>query len=249
MTGIYKIENLKNQKKYIGQSIDINFRWKRHKQAAYNKNSKSYEYPLYRAIRKYGIENFSFEIIEECEVDNLNDREVYWISYFNSFFNGYNQTLGGDNSNRIDKNIVLKIFYLLENTKMKHADIANECGVSSEMVQGINTGRYWYIQSKIYPIQQRKNKDKINKCIDCGTEISKKAIRCNNCENKRRFSENTKKNRPDKKILNNLIHNYTFLEIGKMFNVSDNAVRKWCKSYGLPYKYRDLHPTQEKEFA
>lgn len=73
-TGIYKIENLINHKCYIGQSVKIEQRWKNHKITAKNLNDKNYDNPLYRAIRKYGIENFSFEIIEECSVNELNNR-------------------------------------------------------------------------------------------------------------------------------------------------------------------------------
>ena len=91
--GIYKIENLINHKIYIGQSVNIEKRWQKHKSAVFNKNDKGYEYPLYRAIRKYGIDNFSFSIIEKCSDLELNDREVYWIDYYNSFFEGYNQSI------------------------------------------------------------------------------------------------------------------------------------------------------------
>lgn len=59
-TGIYKIQNLINGKIYIGQSKNIEKRWLRHKTTAFNKNDHSYNLPLYRAIRKYGLENFSF---------------------------------------------------------------------------------------------------------------------------------------------------------------------------------------------
>ena len=63
MTGIYKITNLINNKIYIGQSVDIKKRWATHKRQAFIKG-KEYDKYLYRAIRKYGIDNFSFEIIE-----------------------------------------------------------------------------------------------------------------------------------------------------------------------------------------
>ena len=67
MKGIYKITNLINGNIYIGQSIDIENRFKTHKSRAFNENEREYEKPLYQAFRKYGLENFSFEIIEECE--------------------------------------------------------------------------------------------------------------------------------------------------------------------------------------
>lgn len=92
MVGIYKITNTINGKCYIGQSRDIYARWKKHLYAYKN----SPDYKLYRAFKKYGISKFIFEIIEECEIDKLNEREIYWISQYNSFNNGYNMTLGGE---------------------------------------------------------------------------------------------------------------------------------------------------------
>lgn len=92
--GIYKITNLINNKVYIGQSIQLKERWQQHL------TSKK-KYIIYEAFKKYGIENFSFEVIEYCSPDNLNEREKYWISYYHSFIgdpecHGYNMTLGGD---------------------------------------------------------------------------------------------------------------------------------------------------------
>jgi group I intron endonuclease len=69
MIGIYKITNIINNHCYIGQSRNIQKRWKNHISASHNCNEKSYEYPLYRAIRKYGVENFSFDILEETTVE------------------------------------------------------------------------------------------------------------------------------------------------------------------------------------
>lgn len=95
MIGIYKITNKINGKIYIGQSVDIFYRWKAHSKCL----GKS-EYPLYNDMEKYGIENFTFEILELCTKENLSDRERYYIEKFNSYIyyensNGYNITLGG----------------------------------------------------------------------------------------------------------------------------------------------------------
>lgn len=94
MVGIYKITNQLNQKCYIGQSINIYVRWQQH--IIESKSNRNFS-KFYNAIRKYGIENFSFEVIEECEKNQqiLNEREVYWISYYNSYNDGYNSTRGG----------------------------------------------------------------------------------------------------------------------------------------------------------
>lgn len=72
MIGIYKITNTVNNKKYIGQSINIIDRWREHRQRA----SNGTEY-LYQAIRKYGIQNFVFEVLEECLIEDLNLKEKY----------------------------------------------------------------------------------------------------------------------------------------------------------------------------
>lgn len=72
MIGIYKITNTVNNKKYIGQSINIIDRWREHRQRANNGT----EY-LYQAIRKYGIQNFVFEVVEECLIEDLNLKEKY----------------------------------------------------------------------------------------------------------------------------------------------------------------------------
>jgi group I intron endonuclease len=69
--GIYKITNKINNNYYIGSSIDINNRWKNHIKAVKNNSS----YPIHRAIRKYGVENFNFEIIELCDKNELLHKE------------------------------------------------------------------------------------------------------------------------------------------------------------------------------
>lgn len=98
MVGIYKIENQINRKVYIGLSLDISKRWTTHISTAKNKNAKEYHYPLYRAIRKYGVDNFTFAVLEETEKNYLllEKREKFWIESYDSFNNGYNQINGGN---------------------------------------------------------------------------------------------------------------------------------------------------------
>lgn len=96
---IYKITNLKNNKKYIGQTIKERpaDRYNQHKYlATHLQQEKGVSY-LHRAMNKHGLENFSFEIIEQIDNTELNIRQQYWIQYYNSVIpNGYNITLGGD---------------------------------------------------------------------------------------------------------------------------------------------------------
>lgn len=96
MQGIYKITNNINNKSYIGKSNNIEERWQSHLRPSSWKVEPNK--PLYRAFKKYGIENFSFTVIEELlDYNNdCNEREKYWIQYFNTYIDGYNATLGGD---------------------------------------------------------------------------------------------------------------------------------------------------------
>ena len=245
--GIYKIENLINHKIYIGQSVNIEKRWEKHKTVAFNKNDKSYEYPLYRAFRKYGIENFSFSIIEECSELDLNDKEKYWVDYYNSFFNGYNQSMGGDSTHNVhNKETILGIIKYLETTTLVQREIATKWNISEEMVQGINTGRYWH-HNREYPIRKIQRKyPKHNYCIDCGKEIFRTSTRCNICESKRRASENILP--VTREELKQLIRTTPFTRIGEQFGVSDNAIRKWCDKVNLPRKATEIKKYTDEEW-
>lgn len=75
--GIYKITNLINSKSYIGQSKNIEHRWQMHRVNAFNQNSEVYNYPIYCAMRKYDLNNFTFTILEICTEAELDDREIY----------------------------------------------------------------------------------------------------------------------------------------------------------------------------
>lgn len=91
---IYKITNNINNKVYIGKTEgDIGLRWQQH---IYNM-SYGIQYHLYNAMRKYGLENFSFEILEsDLSKDELSQKEIEYIKLYNSLENGYNMTIGGD---------------------------------------------------------------------------------------------------------------------------------------------------------
>lgn len=97
---IYKATNLVNGKIYIGQTIDFKRRKRKHLSDS-KKNDFKDTSVFHKAIRKYGESNFSWEIIEEVPSEELKEREIYWIQFFDSYIEhnkGYNMTLGGDNA-------------------------------------------------------------------------------------------------------------------------------------------------------
>ena len=97
------------------------------------------------------------------------------------------------------------------------------------------TGRNNKKRKKYIPVEIRKKYKKI--CPVCNiNEISKNSKMCMDCRRK----EN-RKNIPPKEELSRLIYTMPFVKIGEKYNVSDNAVRKWCKGYGLPFRYGELH--------
>ena len=181
--GIYRITNKINGKKYIGQSVNIEKRWTNEIASAFNENSASFSYPLSRAFRKYGIQNFSFEVVQECSLSELNDAEMNWIQKENSFMNGYNQTLGGDSFSSAKSESVKQVFDYLFNSDITQKQISELCDISEEMVQGINTGRYWHSDFIDYPIRKKIVSVKLCRC--CGKEVSNNSEFCSDCYKKK----------------------------------------------------------------
>lgn len=87
-TGIYKITNIENQMCYIGQAANIAERWKQHIKRGIGAEAPTRN-KLYPAMLEFGVENFTFEIVEEVERSKLNDREDYWQEYFHAKDFGY----------------------------------------------------------------------------------------------------------------------------------------------------------------
>ena len=85
---------------------------------------------------------------------------------------------------------------------------------------------------------------KKNVCIDCGKEISKKATRCKSCA----ISFRQDSRAPSREKLKELIRSKSFVQIGKDFGVTDNAVRKWCKYYGLPFRVIDIKSISDEDW-
>jgi len=162
---IYKITNRINNKVYIGQTNNIRNRWNEHKRNGSSKELGN-NYKLYNAMNKYGINIFDFEIIEG-PITNYNEREKYWISFYNSFTNGYNMTIGGEDppilkgensclckySDEIINNIQKD---LIENLK-SFDEISKEYNISKEYLSIINRGFARYNSQYKYPLRKANN--------------------------------------------------------------------------------------------
>lgn len=247
MTGIYKITNILNGKVYIGQSQDINRRWKEHRYRAFQSNAQQYEGYLYRAIRKYGIDNFTFEILEECKIADLDEKEKYYIDLYDSYKNGYNETAGGQGTigrGKLTDEEVSQIIDLLKNSSILQLDIAKQFNVSKDAITDINLGHFRKRDDIDYPI--RKNKNKSKACQKCGKPLTNdsKTGFCLSCLGEQR----RKVERPTREELKDLIRSSPFVVIGKQFGVTDGAIRKWCKTENLPYRKRDINAYSDEEW-
>lgn len=130
MAYIYQITNDINGKIYIGKTeFSIEKRFKEHCTDAFkDRNEKR---PLYAAMRKYGIEHFHIELIEET--DNPEEREVFWIENKRSFKNGYNATIGGDGKKYIDYDLVISSYKEIKSI----VDTAKALNISADSVSNI----------------------------------------------------------------------------------------------------------------
>lgn len=87
-TGIYKITNIENQMCYVGQAVNVADRWKQHVKRGLGAEAPTRN-KLYPAMSQYGVENFTFELLEECAKDNLDAQEDYWQEFFHAKDFGY----------------------------------------------------------------------------------------------------------------------------------------------------------------
>jgi group I intron endonuclease len=249
MCGIYKITNIVNGKVYIGQSQNIEKRWREHRSRPFQNTEKSERNILYRAIRKYGLEFFEFSVIEECDIKDLNEREVYWIKFYKSKEPeyGYNATEGGDGTRgseiKLTDEEIKEIYLLLLETELSQQQIAEVFGVSQYHISLINRGinriqeGYTYPLRPLYFLQEKaKENATTHHCVVCGEPISRWAKKCVKCAHDRQRRVAL----PERGVLKKLIREKPFTQIGEMYNVTDNAIRKWCDSYNLPRTKKEI---------
>lgn len=132
---IYLISNDVNDKLYVGQTVQtLKKRFTGH--CCYSKSDRSDNMLIKRAIHKYGKDKFHISLIEECPIDKMNEREIYWVSYYDSYNSGYNLTKGGQSSNyfslhRLENTIDTKKFseYIKEFNPLA-IEVATHFGIS-----------------------------------------------------------------------------------------------------------------------
>ena len=142
MPYIYKITNIINKKLYIGKTNrTIKERFNEHCRDYLNRDLE--KRPLYAAMKKYGVENFIIEEIEKCSIDEVEEREKYWIEYYGSFKNGYNAILGGDGKAYIDRELVIKTYNELQEIQL----VAKKMNIDPKTVHNILQENNIYIRT------------------------------------------------------------------------------------------------------
>lgn len=162
--GIYKITNKINGKIYIGQSINIEQRWLKHK--------FKYEDPkgyFHKAVRKYGTESFIFEIVVECPKEHLNLFEIVFIRELNTMNpNGYNLTTGGTNGCSMSEQTKQK----LRDSHIGHVPSAETLKRRSESMKGKNVGSENGMYGKVSPMKGKTHTEEAKK------KMAVRAIQC-----------------------------------------------------------------------
>lgn len=218
--GIYKIENVKNNKKYIGQSVNIEQRWQRHK---YELNAqKHYNSYLQNAWNKYGENAFVFEIIEKCPRELLDNKERYWIQKNNSYENGYNLDNGGGG--------VLKYHQQYYRVIKK--------GIDENGIQ-----RYQLIKdSYLQPIFTTIFKDEADKiCIMLNdNEITENEAKNYMIQKNKKYRINQTttqlRNLGVNYLINQSSKGYTQADICHLHNISHSTMRNFLKEEGITWK-------------
>lgn len=210
---------------YVGQTVNLTERDKQHmRYDPFNINNKEYNYTLSRGVRKYGQDEYELIILQKnVSKENLNEREKYWIQYYNTYWDGYNQTPGGSNPTKpvFTNDKINQVIQMLRDQSYSYKDIIAKTGISMTHIYNINTGRRRRQKNINYPIRPSNTK---------GT----KGLKFSQQQIKKIHEEilNTKK---------------SFKQIGKEFQCSPDTIsdinRGKTKSYLLPGY---IYPLREK---
>ena len=177
---IYIIKNTINDRVYIGQSVDAEYRWNRHVwDARYENKYGMNKSVLHKAMMKYGVENFYYEVLES-QIENYDEREKYWIDFYNSMIpNGYNIAPGGqgtgaglDHPCSIFKtpDELMKCIEEIASSNKTFDNIAKKYGCNPEVISAINIGSRYKIEGMEYPLRQTRYSQDLLKQITYSLE-------------------------------------------------------------------------------
>ncbi len=176
MHNIYIIKNTENNKVYIGQTINsIEQRFKQHKGDAANGRRQS----IHNAMLKYGCDKFYIEKLEEVPSRDADGREIYWINKYNSYYGGYNETIGGEGYSLFDftdEEVVVKYEEL-----RSLEDVAKHFGCSGATISrrlakiGFNTRTLGSIQREENKIKEFNEQEIINTYLKIGSLVKTQA--------------------------------------------------------------------------
>lgn len=166
MNYIYRYTNKINGKTYVGQTNNLNRRKIEHRSAMVNNNNPVYDYPFYRALRKYGFDSFEYSVLEEIEENEnsyIDERERFWISYCNSYENGYNQSIGGQDKSHTSK---FSEEDIEEIKKMilsgsDYNTIGSKFKISKTFISNINYGFFFFEKDVSYPLYNHRLSDEV----------------------------------------------------------------------------------------
>lgn len=158
---IYKITNKINNKCYIGQTIkNAEERWKEHKSHAFGTHPNDINKTLYKAIRKYGLENFIFEVLQDNieTYEQLDKAEIYWIDFYNSFIKGYNETFGGQKYHKILPNKeIIEDYYKTRSARKTALNFGIDHSTVDDILNQNNIPRFTFRQATGQRIKISKN--------------------------------------------------------------------------------------------
>lgn len=220
--GIYKI-NFNNGKSYIGLSANVQKRLIQHLKANDN-------LPVHKAIKKYGLIDENIEILESFNTidrKKLQEREIYWIQYYDTFNAGYNLTFGGDGASEGIHNVSAKLtqqqldnlFTELIENKILIKDLAFKYNLSAEAISDINQGKRYYNNNYNYPLRP-------------DTRFTSEQMKGINGVNKPSSKFNQEQ---INEIITLLQENkLSFLEISEKFNCCENTISNINNGYHYP---------------
>lgn len=241
--GVYVITNKQTGQKYVGQTCFLHRREREHFEP---KNKKRHNIRLAEDIEKYGRKSFSFEVLEEIDDRSKRDeREIFWIDYFNSRVpHGYNIGRGGRFSCvcKISHETLLQIAQdLKEGRPAKY--ISSKYKISIQTVTDINVGRFRKeeLPNEDFPLRKFANlpegyqKKERPHCPACGREMDYGSQKCSVCTFAEREEEiyGSSGEKLKEELKAHLLQKCNFEQIGRLYGVSGNSIKKKMRKYKL----------------